>query len=85
LTELIGVVAATITSFASLPQLYKTWTTKKADDLSYWMLAFLLFGITMWLVYGSLIDALPVVIESTVSLVSVGLITVLKFVYGRRS
>lgn len=84
MTEYIGIAAATITSVASLPQLFKTWKTKKADDLSYGLLVFLVLGISMWLVYGALIGSLPVVLESAVSLASVGSIAILKMIYGRR-
>lgn len=83
LIQLLGITAATITSVASLPQLFKTWKTKKADDLSYGLLAFLVSGIALWLVYGVLIRAVPVVLESAVSLASVGSIAVLKATYGR--
>jgi MtN3 and saliva related transmembrane protein len=83
--ELLGVIAATITSVASLPQLVKTWRTKKAGDLSYGLLAFLILGISLWLVYGALLPALPVVLESLVSLASILAITVLKIRYGRDS
>lgn len=84
MTEYIGIAAATITSVASLPQLFKTWKTKKADDLSYGLLVFLVLGISMWLAYGALIGSLPVVLESAVSLASVGSIAILKMIYGRR-
>ena len=83
MTQFVGILAATITSVASLPQLLKTWKTKKADDLSYGLLVFLVAGISLWLLYGVLIGAVPVVIESAVSLASVGSIAVLKIVYGR--
>jgi len=83
LTQFIGMAAATITSVASLPQLFKTWKSKKADDLSYGLLVFLVSGISLWLVYGVLISSVPIVIESAVSLASVGSIAILKTVYGR--
>jgi MtN3 and saliva related transmembrane protein len=85
LTVSIGIVAATITSLASIPQLVKTWRTKRAEDLSYGLLAFLLAGISLWLLYGFLVPSVPIILESLVSLVSIGAITVLKARYGRRS
>ena len=84
LVELIGVAAATITALASLPQLVKTWRTKKAEDLSFGLLAFLIVGISLWALYGALLPALPIVLESLVTLPSILAITVLKFLYGRK-
>lgn len=81
----IGIAAATITSLASIPQLVKTWRTKRAEDLSYGLLAFLIAGISLWLLYGVLVPAVPVILESLVSLASICAITVLKVRYGRRS
>lgn len=85
LTVTIGVIAATITSLASIPQLVKTWRTRRADDLSYGLLAFLLAGISLWLLYGFLVPAVPIILESLVSLASICAITVLKVRYGRGS
>jgi MtN3 and saliva related transmembrane protein len=85
LTIAIGIAAATITSLASIPQLVKTWKTKRADDLSYGLLAFLLLGISLWLLYGFLVPAVPIIIESVVSLASICAITVLKVRYAGAS
>jgi MtN3 and saliva related transmembrane protein len=85
LTVSIGILAATMTSIASIPQLVKTWRTKRAEDLSYGLLVFLLLGISLWLLYGLLVPALPIVLESVVGLGSIGAITILKVRYGMRS
>jgi MtN3 and saliva related transmembrane protein len=83
--EYIGIIAASITSFASIPQLVKTWRTKKANDLSYGMLVFLVIGISLWLVYGFLIGAFPVILESVISLSSILGILILKIIYERKN
>ena len=83
MTELIGIVAATITSFGVFPQLIKTWQTKKAEDLSYGMLLFLIIGVTLWLLYGFMIKAIPVILESAISLSSIIGVLILKIIYRR--
>jgi len=82
--EIIGIVAATITAFGVFPQLIKTWQTKKAEDLSYGLLIFLIIGVSLWLVYGWMIKAIPVILESAISLSSILGVLVLKVIYGRK-
>lgn len=53
--QILGLVAGTITSITFLPQVLKIWQTKSAKDLSLAMLALLMLGVTMWLVYGILV------------------------------
>ena len=40
--DLFGFLAALLTTIAFLPQLYKTWETKSADDVSLIMLILLI-------------------------------------------
>jgi MtN3 and saliva related transmembrane protein len=54
LTTVIGALAAIGTTFAWLPQVLKTWRTRKADDFSWTYLAMFSAGVTGWLVYGLL-------------------------------
>lgn len=82
--ELLGIIAATITSIASFPQLIKTWKTKKADDLSYGLLIFLITGIGLWIVYGIMIKSIGVMLESAVSLASILGIFTLKVIYRKK-
>jgi MtN3 and saliva related transmembrane protein len=42
LGSVIGYLAAILATIAAVPQAYKTWKTKSADDLSYLTLIFLL-------------------------------------------
>ena len=53
--QVLGLVAGTITSITFLPQVIKIWQTKSAKDLSLAMLALLMLGVSMWLVYGILV------------------------------
>ena len=52
LLEILGLVAGTITSITFLPQVIQIWKTKSAKDLSLGMLALLIFGVSVWLMYG---------------------------------
>jgi MtN3 and saliva related transmembrane protein len=67
-TDLLGAIAGTLTTVAFVPQVVKTWRTRSAHDISLWM--FLLFntGLVLWLVYGLLIGATPIVIANSITL-----------------
>jgi MtN3 and saliva related transmembrane protein len=83
LTESIGSTAAICTTIAFLPQLIRVGRRRSVDDISLWM--FLLFstGGALWLVYGLLIRAVPLIAANGVT--SALAIFILKLRYaGRR-
>ncbi|MBU4149199.1 MAG: SemiSWEET transporter [Candidatus Omnitrophica bacterium] len=63
---LLGFVAATLTMTAFLPQVIQTWKTKSTKDISLGMFIIFCIGALTWLVYGILINALPVIITNIV-------------------
>ncbi|MFZ2431105.1 MAG: SemiSWEET transporter [Lutibacter sp.] len=50
--EIIGFVAAVLTTSAFVPQVYKTWKSKSAESLSLTMFLVFFVGIILWLIYG---------------------------------
>ena len=69
--QILGLVAGTITSITFLPQVIKIWKTKSAKDLSLAMLALLMLGVSMWLLYGILVlDAAIIYTNSMVLIMS---------------
>jgi MtN3 and saliva related transmembrane protein len=64
----IGVVAALLTTIAFLPQALKAWQTKSTQDISLAMYALMATGNVLWLVYGLLLDSLPLIGANIVSL-----------------
>ncbi len=79
----IGFVAGLLTTIAFWPQLQRTWTTKSAGDLSLAMLLTFTSGVLLWLVYGLLIHAWPIVVTNAVTFLLTTAILVLKFRYRR--
>ena len=79
---LLGLLAGTLTTVAFFPQLLKTWRTKSAADVSLAMLVTFCIGVFLWLVYGFLLGALPIILANVVTLVLAGLILVLKLRFG---
>ena len=65
---ILGLVAASLTTFSFLPQMLKTWQTKSAKDVSFVMLICFNLGILLWLIYGIYLSALPVILANAVTL-----------------
>jgi MtN3 and saliva related transmembrane protein len=80
--ELIGAVAAVITTFAWLPQILKILRERQARDISLATTAALAFGVFLWVVYGLAIGSVPVIAANTVSCLFIAAIVVLKLRFG---
>lgn len=80
----LGLVAATLTTFSFVPQLTRVLRTRSADDLSYGMFGAFSVGVLLWLVYGLLRADLPVILSNAVTLALSVTILVLKIRYDRR-
>jgi MtN3 and saliva related transmembrane protein len=80
--EIIGAVAAVITTFAWLPQLLKILRERQARDISLATTAALAFGVFLWVVYGLAIGSMPVIAANTVSFLFIAAIVGLKLRFG---
>jgi len=78
---LIGLLAGTLTTIAFIPQLQQTWRTRSAQDVSLGMLLTFIVGVFLWLVYGLLLGALPIILANLVTLVLTLAILILKVRY----
>lgn len=67
--ELIGFIAALLTTIAFLPQLIKTWTTKSAEDVSFLMLLLFITGVFCWIIYGWRINSIPILIANLITFI----------------
>jgi len=82
--EIIGFVAAFLTTAAFLPQVYKTWKTKDVTGLSLPMLAMFFVGILAWLVYGLLKDSPSLIFANSITLVSSFILVYFKIKYHNK-
>jgi MtN3 and saliva related transmembrane protein len=80
--EILGAVAAFITTFCWLPQILKIRREKKAGDISLVTNGALAGGIFLWIIYGALIGSWPVIMANTVTFLFIGAIVALKLRYG---
>ncbi|MFK2818763.1 SemiSWEET transporter [Flavobacteriaceae sp. LMIT009] len=81
--EIIGIIAAVLTTSAFLPQVYKTWKTKNAKALSMPMLILFFVGIVLWFVYGILIDSFSLIIANGITIVSYTFLIYFKIRYNK--
>ena len=78
---ILGLVAASLTTFAGLPQLIKTWKTKSTKDISLLLFLMMFVGVLLWLIYGILTGDIPLIAGNGVSALLVGAILALKLKY----
>ena len=79
LTDIIGAIAGVLTTISFIPQVVKIWRTRSARDISYGMYGCFIAGVALWLCYGVLIGALPVVLNNAIVLVLAVLVIVFKY------
>ena len=65
--DALGYVAALFATGSFVPQVIKTWRTRSAEDLSFLMLLTHVVGMLLWLAYGVMIGATPVVVANTIA------------------
>jgi MtN3 and saliva related transmembrane protein len=80
--ELIGYLAATLTTAAFLPQVVQVWQSKSTKDLSLPTLLSFIAGVSMWLIYGLLLNSSPIIAANAVTLVLNLVILRFKLKYG---
>lgn len=78
LATIIGSLAGLATSSSLLPQLIKAWKTKSVRDLSLGMLVVLSVGLFLWIIYGIMVRAWPVIITNIFSLIQALMLVVIK-------
>jgi MtN3 and saliva related transmembrane protein len=82
LQELIGMIAGLLTTVAFLPQAIKIWHSKSAKDISLAMFVCFCAGIVLWVIYGFMLGAFPVILANVVTLCIAATILLFKLRYG---
>ena len=65
--EVVGLIAAFLTTIAFLPQAIKAYRSQNTDGLSLPMYLIMFIGVCMWLYYGLRIQSLSIVTANTVT------------------
>lgn len=76
--QVLGFVAAVLTTVSFVPQVIYCWKTRDTRSISLGMYACFCLGVLLWLIYGLLVKQCPVVFANAITLVLASSILYLK-------
>lgn len=79
--DTVGYLAACLTTSAFIPQAWLTWRRKRAEGVSLGMYIILAVGISLWLAYGVILNAWPIIMANFITLILTLFILTMKIVY----
>ncbi|MEO7937960.1 MAG: SemiSWEET transporter [Burkholderiaceae bacterium] len=84
-SETIGYLAATLTTASFVPQVWQTFRTRDVQGISLTMYSIFLIGSSLWLVYGLMSSAWPIVVANGVTAALACAILVMKLRFQAHS
>jgi MtN3 and saliva related transmembrane protein len=78
LREGIGLLAACLTTLSFVPQALHTLRTRDVSGISLGMYSVFTLGVALWLVYGLILGAMPVIIANLLTLALASSILVMR-------
>ena len=79
--DLIGFLAAVLTTASFVPQAWHSFKTRDVRGISLGMYSVFTAGVACWLIYGLLLGAWPIVIANCITLTLAAAILVMKLRY----
>lgn len=79
--DTIGYIAAVLTTGSFLPQAIHTFQTKDVSGISLTMYGAFTVGIMLWLVYGLMLGAWPMIVANVITLAFAASILTMKLRY----
>ena len=77
----LGLVAGAVTSCAVIPQVVKAYRSKHVRDISIWQPVILVIGMGLWLLYGLLINDVPLIAANIFSIFCNTFLIAMKIIY----
>lgn len=84
MTDWLGYVAAVFTTAAFLPQAWLTFRTRNVSGISVGMYSVFTLGVALWLAYGVMMQAWPIIVANLVTLVLAACILMMKLLIDAR-
>ena len=78
MTEIIGYIAAFLTTISFAPQAIKTIKSKDTSGISALMYATFVIGVFFWMIYGILLQNLIITIANVITLILAGIVLAIK-------
>ena len=66
LKNILGYTATVVSTVTFLPQVIRTWSSKSTGDFSFTMILLAVFGGFLWLLYGIILKAYPIIIANVI-------------------
>ena len=81
-TEIIGMVAAVLTTISFVPQVWHSFKTRDVSGISLPMYSLFTVGVALWLAYGILLGAWPLIVANGITLSLASAILGMKLRFG---
>jgi len=81
-TEILGYLAAVLTTTSFIPQAVMTLRSRNTSGISLGMYSIFTVGVALWLAYGLVISSWPMIAANTVTLGLAATILIFKLRYG---
>ncbi len=82
--DIVGSLAAMLTTVSFFPQAWHSFKTRDVSGVSLGMYSVFTVGVALWLVYGLLLRAWPIVVANLITLGLAMAILGMKVVFGRQ-
>ncbi len=79
--DLVGYVAAILTTIAFVPQALTSWRTRDLSGVSLPMYGIFTAGVAMWLAYGVMLGSWPIIVANAITLALSGTVLALKVLH----
>ncbi len=65
--DIIGYLAALLTTFSFLVQAIQSWRTRELSGISVGMYSMFTLGVALWLIYGIAIESWPLIVTNALT------------------
>ena len=80
--SIVGLLAGLLTTVAFVPQVWQVWKSRSARDISLPMYLIFTAGVALWLAYGLMAGAVPIIAANVVTLLLAGGVLAMKIRFG---
>jgi MtN3 and saliva related transmembrane protein len=84
-SDVLGYLAATLTTVSFVPQAWRTFRTKDVSGISLKMYSLFTLGVAVWLAYGIVLGEVPMMFANATTLLLAVPVLVMRIKYGRKS
>ena len=85
LIDILALIGGCMLSVCLVPQIYKVYTTKEVENISYYWQALYLTGLIPHLIYGIYYDLIPIYVPTIIEIIFLIILIGLKYFYSSNS